>query len=94
MQRHCYLTRRPYNQHPIGSKCFAFRVDCGRKIALEFLNGDVIELPGGDNRGNGIVDGAWPEEIEEDLVPMWEEGMRKSLEEPVNEMIMEFKRRA
>ncbi len=97
MQRHCYLTRRPYNRHPIGSKCFAFRIDCGRKLVLEFPNGDIIELPGSDYLA-GIEDSAWSRNVENELIPLWEEGANLSSDgevtERINEMIMEFKREA
>jgi hypothetical protein len=95
MLRHCYLTTRYYHGHPIGSRCFAFRVDCGRKLAMEFHNGDVIVLPCPDL---GVDEFGWPIDAEGDLIPLWEEGARKGLNgetiEPLNEVIMEFKREA
>ncbi len=95
MSKHCYITRRPYNHHPIGSKCFAFRVDNGSKLLLEFVDGDIIELS--SDLYPVFDDMPWATGgIESDLVPIWTEEDEDTLGsdelEPVNEMIMAFRR--
>lgn len=91
MQRHSYLTRRVYNNHPIGSKCYAFRVDGGRTLAIEFDNGDVVEVP--TISSVGIQDCPWASSLEEDLISLCGDAATdRDFIEAMQEMIMDFKR--
>ena len=93
MPKHCYITRRPYNAHPIGSKCFAFCVDNGGKLLLEFVDGDIIELSGSLYPIDDDMPWA-PGGIENDLIPIWTgaDYSDENILEPIKEMIMAFRR--
>lgn len=69
-QKHTYLTRRRYGAHLIGEKCFAFRVDGGRKLLLEFSDGHIIELPG-KYYTESTRDRSVDVTMEDDLIPLY-----------------------
>lgn len=96
MQRHTYLTRRTYGEHAAGTKCFAFRFNRGKRLVLEFSNGDVIDLPGKyyvESSQDRPVEVA----MEDDLIPLYTHNgpppfiFCGEVVGPLNEMIMEFR---
>jgi hypothetical protein len=91
MKKHLYLTTKQYGPYPIGSKCFAFRIFGGTKLLVEFMDGNVIELNGGDAYLKGLVSHPWMNEVHHDLIPLHEGDRSKESAQLIQEWIMELK---